>query len=84
MNAVLKHKLEFKKTELPVFVDKMKEIVGEQQKGMQSCHLQLFILAFICKVLFWFCDHGISICTCHINLLENLIHIRNNLHMGKM
>jgi len=32
MNAVLKRKLEFKKSELPVFVDKMKEIVGEQQK----------------------------------------------------
>jgi len=35
MNAVLKHKLEYKKTELPVFVDKMKEIVGEQQKEVE-------------------------------------------------
>ena len=35
MNAVLKRKLEFKRSELPIIVDKMKEIVGEQQKEVE-------------------------------------------------
>ena len=35
MNAVLKCKLEFKRSKLPLFVNKMKEIVGEQQKQVE-------------------------------------------------
>ena len=35
MNAVLKRKLDFRKSELPVFVEKMKEVVGEQQKEVE-------------------------------------------------
>lgn len=35
MNAILKCKVDFKKSELPVFVEKMKEVVVEQQKEVE-------------------------------------------------
>ena len=35
MNAVLKYKVNFKKSELPLFIDKVREIVLEQQKEVE-------------------------------------------------
>ena len=35
MNAVLKHKVNFKKSELPLFIDKVREIILKQQKEVE-------------------------------------------------
>ena len=35
VNAILKHKVDYKKNELPVFIDKVKELVKEQQREVE-------------------------------------------------
>ena len=35
LNAMLKRKLDYKRSELPAFIDKVKELVNEQQKELE-------------------------------------------------
>ena len=38
VNALLKHKVDYKRSELPVFIAKVKELVAEQQRGGTCSH----------------------------------------------
>ena len=35
LNAMLKRKLDYRRSELPVFIDKVKEMVNEQQRELE-------------------------------------------------